>query len=61
MTTNEAAWRKSSHSGGAQTSDCVEVAQLTGTVGVRDTKARDRGHVEADRDAWKGLISAIKG
>ncbi|MFB4307183.1 DUF397 domain-containing protein [Actinomadura sp. GTD37] len=31
-------WRKSSHSGGSATSDCVELARSPRAVGVRDSK-----------------------
>jgi hypothetical protein len=30
-------WRKSSHSGGGGGTTCVELAQLTTTIGVRDS------------------------
>jgi hypothetical protein len=58
---NEAIWRKSSYSGGAQSSECVEVAALDVRAGVRDTKDRDRGHLEVQPASWRALLGAIKG
>lgn len=49
------AWRTSSYSGGAQQT-CVEVGVAPGTVGVRDTKARERGHLEVSRTAWSAFV-----
>ncbi|TDC49686.1 DUF397 domain-containing protein [Actinomadura sp. KC345] len=54
-------WRKSSHSGGATTqSDCVEVARLDGTVGLRDSKAPDAGHLSLSPAAFHELLSRVK-
>lgn len=60
MSINDAAWRKSSYSGDAQSSECVEVAPLEARTGVRDTKARDRGHFEASPVAWQSLLAALR-
>ncbi|HEV7980630.1 DUF397 domain-containing protein [Amycolatopsis sp.] len=51
-------WKKSSYSG--NNSDCVEVA-LGETVGVRDTKDRDRGALVLTSQAWSALLGAVRG
>jgi hypothetical protein len=52
-------WRKSSYSGSG-TSECVEVARLTGGVGLRDSKARDAGHLELPRESFAALLDHLK-
>lgn len=52
------AWRKSSHSTGAE-QNCVEVGLAPGLVGVRDTKAREYGHLEISRTAWKAFVQHV--
>lgn len=52
------AWRKSSYSGGAQQT-CVEVGIAPGNVGIRDTKARERGHLEVSRTTWKAFVQRV--
>lgn len=52
-----APWRKSSYSGGANT-NCVEVAPLPRTVGVRDTKNREAGYLTVSRSAWHAFVHA---
>jgi uncharacterized protein DUF397 len=52
-------WRKSSRSdtsGGA----CVEVADLAGTIGVRDSKNPDGPKLVIDTAAWRTFTSRIK-
>jgi hypothetical protein len=54
-------WRKSSHSGtGGAQSDCVEVAALPHTIGLRDSKTPTRGHLALTRDQFAGLVGRIK-
>lgn len=60
MRTNNAVWRKSSYSNGAEVGECVEVAPLTAHTGVRDTKDRSRGHLEVTPASWTALLAAIK-
>ena len=52
-----APWRKSAHSGGSNT-QCVEVAPASAVVGVRDSKARGRGHLTVGRAAWAAFARA---
>lgn len=52
------AWRKSSYSTGPE-QNCVEVGIAPGTVGIRDTKARERGHLEVSRMAWDAFVQHV--
>jgi Domain of unknown function (DUF397) len=38
-------WRKSSHSGGANDNQCVELGRLLSGIGVRDSKNPEGGHL----------------
>lgn len=53
-------WRKSSYSNTAHAGDCIEIASLEGLTGVRDTKARDRGHIEASPAAWSAFLTTLR-
>ncbi|WP_242883316.1 DUF397 domain-containing protein [Actinomadura litoris] len=55
-------WRKSSYSGSgaAGGQDCVEVARLAGTVGVRDSKAPEAGHLSINRETFAVLVARLK-
>ncbi|MEU5987458.1 DUF397 domain-containing protein [Spirillospora sp. NPDC047418] len=54
-------WRKSSRSGSTTTqSDCVEVAQLNGAVGLRDSKAADAGHLTVSTTSFAELVARVK-
>ncbi|GAA3935168.1 hypothetical protein GCM10023085_15670 [Actinomadura viridis] len=54
-------WRKSSRSGSATTqSDCLEVAQLDGAVGLRDSKAPDAGHLTLSPAGFSELVRRVK-
>ncbi|WP_328937424.1 DUF397 domain-containing protein [Streptomyces tauricus] len=53
----QARWRKSSYSGGAN--DCVEIAELSGHVAVRDSKKISRGPLLFLRAAMHALVSGI--
>ncbi|HEY8414914.1 MAG TPA: DUF397 domain-containing protein [Thermaerobacter sp.] len=59
MDLKSAVWRKSSHSGG-NGGDCVELADLTPEVGIRDSKNPEAGHLTVSRQALAGLIGRIK-
>ncbi|WP_424643933.1 DUF397 domain-containing protein [Embleya sp. AB8] len=56
--TDSYAWRTASYSSG--NNSCVEVAPLATATGVRDTKDRDRGHLEVGPSAWCELLSTLK-
>lgn len=56
---SSADWRKSSHSGGAS-GQCVEVAEASGLVGVRDSKFPEGGHLVLDRAAVSALLTQVK-
>ena len=51
-------WRKSSYSG--STSNCVEVADLDRTVGVRDSKNPNGGHLVFAPAAFAAFLNTIK-
>jgi hypothetical protein len=50
-------WRKASRS--AQGTSCVEVVVTPGVVGVRDTKARHHGHIEASPESFRAFLGAV--
>ncbi|WSE35146.1 DUF397 domain-containing protein [Amycolatopsis rhabdoformis] len=52
-----APWRKSSYSSGGE-ANCVEVA-VAAAVGIRDTKARETGHLTVTPAAWVAFTEAI--
>jgi len=54
------AWRKSSHSGLADNSDCVEVARLAEGVGVRDSKLPEVGHLVVPVEVFADLLLRLK-
>ncbi|MFG1856040.1 DUF397 domain-containing protein [Actinomadura geliboluensis] len=53
-------WRKSSYSGGANDSACVEAAALRGGVGIRDSKNPNGDHLSVTGAAFAGLVRQIK-
>jgi hypothetical protein len=54
-------WRKSSRSGsGANGANCVEVAEATGAVQLRDTKHPHGGILHTDHNGWTAMLTAIK-
>ncbi|SFA83102.1 protein of unknown function [Amycolatopsis marina] len=52
----EVHWRKSSHSGGGQNGDCVEVAFAGSAVALRDSKAPNAGVLVVAPAAWKSFL-----
>ncbi|MGC0422397.1 DUF397 domain-containing protein [Embleya sp. AB8] len=56
---SEANWRKSSYSNGD--GDCVESAEVEFGALVRDTKARQCGHLTVSAPSWSSLVAALKG
>lgn len=57
-----AQWRKSSHSGGVDDHQCVELGQLAAGagVGVRDSKDPEGGHLALTAAQFAGLVDQIK-
>ena len=58
-------WRKSSHSGTQDESECVEVARLRGrtkrVIGVRDSKNPDGPVLILNTDDFRTLIDQVRG
>ncbi|MGH3245679.1 MAG: DUF397 domain-containing protein [Trebonia sp.] len=59
MTTDSAAWRKSSYSGSSG-GDCVEVASAAHTVMVRDTKDHDGGTLAFTAGSWAAFMASLR-
>ena len=55
----QARWRKSSHSGAVE-NECVEVADLNGHVGVRDSKNPAAGHLTFTRRGFADLLARLR-
>ncbi|SNT48374.1 protein of unknown function [Actinomadura meyerae] len=53
-------WRKSSRSGTSGQSDCVEVANLSGGIAVRDSKDPSGFHVTLPVERFRRLADDIK-
>lgn len=51
-------WRKARAS--SVNGDCVEVADEHGVVLVRDTKARETGHLAVIADRWRAFVDELK-
>ena len=56
---SRAAWRKSSRSSG-NGGNCVEVAELTSGIGLRDSKNPDGPKLIVSRDAFAALVADLK-
>ncbi|RAY12834.1 DUF397 domain-containing protein [Actinomadura craniellae] len=52
-------WRKSSHSN-TSGGDCVEIAAFPGTIGIRDSKAPEAGHLRLSNEDFAALIASVK-
>ncbi|MEV4252148.1 DUF397 domain-containing protein [Spirillospora sp. NPDC049652] len=55
---NERPWRKASYSGTEQ-GDCVELADLTSGVGLRDSKAPEAGYLSLPKSALAELFMRV--
>ncbi|MFF5263590.1 DUF397 domain-containing protein [Actinomadura viridis] len=53
-------WRKSSRSTEGTTGDCVEVADLSGVIGVRDSRAPNAGHLTLTPAAFNRLLTRLR-
>jgi hypothetical protein len=51
-------WRKASYSGNS--GNCVEVADATRVVLVRDTKDREGGTLAVPADVWQAFTTKLK-
>ncbi|MEV5572981.1 DUF397 domain-containing protein [Spirillospora sp. NPDC052269] len=56
---DQAVWRKSSHSGTEQ-STCVELADLSSAVGVRDSEAPEMGRLILTRSTLADLLGRVR-
>ncbi|MBM7083998.1 DUF397 domain-containing protein [Micromonospora humidisoli] len=52
-------WRKSSRSG-ANDSNCVEVAEVSGGLAVRDSKDQGGPVLHFGRDAWSSFLGGLR-
>ena len=53
-------WRKSSRSATSDNTSCVEVADLTRNIGVRDSKDPDGPRLALPTASFRELVTAIK-
>jgi hypothetical protein len=53
-------WKKSSHSGGGEGNDCVEVADQDTHIALRDSKAPARATLTFPATAFAPFIDALK-
>ncbi|MFB4300395.1 DUF397 domain-containing protein [Actinomadura sp. NTSP31] len=53
-------WRKSSRSSDGTSGQCVEVAQLDDTIGLRDSKASDSEYLSLSIESFTGLVTRAK-
>lgn len=56
---SDAVWRKSSRSNG-QNGQCVEVAHITDSTGIRDSKDRDGGPLIINHASWTHFLTSIR-
>lgn len=52
-------WRKSSYSNGTG-GECVEVAEFSVNIGVRDSKTPEGAPIAVSRTAWAGFVTAVR-
>ncbi|MEV4647171.1 DUF397 domain-containing protein [Saccharopolyspora sp. NPDC049357] len=55
---SELAWRKSSRSGSS--TNCVEVAQATDMIALRDSKDPEGGHLRVGAHQWGAFLKSLK-
>ena len=54
----QARWRKSTHSGPDE-GECIEVADLSGHIGIRDSKNPAAGHLTLTRQHFASLLAHL--
>nr|WSW71538.1 DUF397 domain-containing protein [Streptomyces sp. NBC_00995] len=52
-------WRKSSYSNGTG-GECVEMAEIHDSVGVRDSKQDGGPHISVTRSSWSAFVSSLR-
>ncbi|HEX6353584.1 DUF397 domain-containing protein [Actinophytocola sp.] len=57
---SSAAWRKSSRSGDGSNGACVEVAFVSATVGVRDSKSQEGACLVFGDASWRAFAEGLK-
>ncbi|MFJ9703799.1 DUF397 domain-containing protein [Streptomyces sp. NPDC101234] len=53
-------WKKSSHSGGGEGNDCVEVADTATHISIRDSKAPAAGTLTFAVASFAPFVNALK-
>ncbi|QKW39107.1 DUF397 domain-containing protein [Actinomadura sp. NAK00032] len=53
-------WRKSSYSGSSNDEMCVEVGELAGGVGIRDSRDADGARLELSGVGFASLVRKVK-
>ncbi|MFF7949856.1 DUF397 domain-containing protein [Streptomyces griseorubiginosus] len=53
-------WKKSSFSGGGEGKDCVEIADLSSHIAVRDSKAPTRATLTFPAGPFTAFLEALK-
>ncbi|MFC6886509.1 MULTISPECIES: DUF397 domain-containing protein [Actinomadura] len=53
-------WRKSSRSATSENTNCVEVAALAESIGIRDSKAPHAGHLPLTNASFADLVTRAK-
>ncbi|GGX66811.1 MULTISPECIES: DUF397 domain-containing protein [Streptomyces] len=53
-------WRKSSYSGGGEGNDCVEVADVSPEIAIRDSKAPGRAALWVPARVFGTFLGAVK-
>ena len=57
---NRAVWRTSSRSNGGGNGNCVEVAELPGWVGLRDSKNPAGPVLAFSPDQWRAFVGGVR-
>jgi Domain of unknown function (DUF397) len=52
-------WRKSSHSSGGSNAGCVEIARLTETTSIRDSKNPGAGTLTFPAAPWNTFLTTL--